>query len=169
MAQNLRRQGSNAALQQRLANESGQSLNVISTAVNDRSQRPTSNLGGSGDLTETNQRLSDIAGQLTDLNRVTQSNNETLTTISESSTSTTGTGTTAAAAVSVPDINVNIQGQQQVTVTGFESGVQTIVTGLTQTFGEFVTDTEARNIANEVVEAIRLQLERLGIIQRNQL
>lgn len=164
MAESLRQQGSNKAKVQQLANQSGQSLNIIAESVNSRSQESTSNLD-QGDLSETNRRLDEVVTQLESLNTTSTASSETLTEINQGSSS---TGVAAAATTAIPDINVNIQGQQQVTVTGFEAGVARIAANLAETFGGFVTDAEARNIANEVVDAIRLQLERLGVVQRNQ-
>lgn len=166
LARAMREENSNAAEVQQRVNSAGASIGITESALASRAQDTRSNIADPDSLTETNQRLADIASQLSQLNQTTITNSETLTQISEGGGASTPT---AAAAVSVPDINVNIQGQQQITVTGFESGVQSIIAGLVQTFGGFVTESEARNIANEVVEAIRLQLERLNIIQRNQL
>ena len=165
MVENFRQQGSNAARSQQLANQSGQALNVITESVNNRSQQSASNLASETDLSETNRRLDEVVTQLALLNT---SNTTIQGDIEEINNRGSNTGTTAAATTAIPDINVNIQGQQQVTVTGFEAGVTRITAGLVETFGGFVTETEARNIAGEVVEAIRLQLERLGVIQRNQ-
>lgn len=166
LARSMRESNSNAAEVRQRVNSAGASIGITESALANRAQDTKSNVADESSLVETNQRLADISAQLSQLNQTTITNSETLTQISEGGGTTTPT---AAATVSVPDINVNIQGQQQITVTGFESGVQSIIAGLVQTFGGFVTESEARNIANEVVEAIRLQLERLNIIQRNQL
>lgn len=166
LARAMRDNNSNAAEVRQQVNASGPALGIASAAISTGAQGTNSNIGESNSLSETNQRLADIASQLTELNQITISSNDALTQLSSAASAPVAA---AAAVVSAPDINVNIQGQQQVTVTGFESGVQTIIAGLIKTFGSFVTDTEARNIANEVIEAIRVQLERLNIIQRNQL
>lgn len=164
MAETLRKAGANKAQAQQIANQSGQSLNVLSQTLGSPSQSTTSNLDQDS-LVETNRRLDEMVKQLENLNVTSTTSSETLEEISQGA----GGGVTAAATVAIPDINVNIQGQQQITVTGFEAGVARIAASLAETFGGFVTETEARNIANEVVDAIRLQLERNGIIQRNQI
>ena len=50
------------------------------------------------------------------------------------------------------------------TVTGFEAGVARLATTLAETLGGFVSADEARRIADEVLENIRTELLRRGII-----
>ena len=73
---------------------------------------------------------------------------------------------TAAATVTgeQTEITVNVAGTSTVTVTGFEAGVTRIASALTETFGGFATEEEALRIANEVLENIRTELLRRGII-----
>ncbi len=66
--------------------------------------------------------------------------------------------------IAQPDINVNIEGTSTVTVTGFEAGVTRITAGLTEVLGDLVTTAQATEIANAVVENIRVALKRINII-----
>lgn len=62
------------------------------------------------------------------------------------------------------EIIVNVQGTSTVSVTGFEAGVTRIAAALADTFGGFASIEEARRVANEVLENIRAELLRRGII-----
>jgi len=169
MAQNFRRDGSNAALQQQIASQAGLAPGIVSRAFGN-AQEQNSNLPDSSSSKETNQRLSDILSELKNINTVTATNSEVLTEIRDSSGNVAGTATaTVAGTAAQPEITININGEQKVTVTGFEAGVTRIAQALSDTFGGFATETEARDIANQVVESIRLELQRLGILNRNQL
>jgi hypothetical protein len=165
-AQALRQAGNNVAQNIQGQRAAASQLSTISSTA-DSAQRNQNNLPGGTGSEQTNKILETIKQEIQDL--LTQTNTALISI--DANTSTGGTGSTAAATqlTPLPDINVNIAGQQQIQVTGFEAGVQQIVAGLVETFGGFVTDTEATNIANQVVESIRLQLERLGILNRNQL
>ncbi len=170
MAQNLRQEGSNKALQQQIANQAGNAPAIVSQAFGNAQERD-SNLPDSSSSKEANARLSDILSELQNINALTTTNNDVLTQIRDSSGNTLGTAsaTLAGGAGTAPEITVNINGEQRITVTGFEAGVTRIATALSETFGGFATEAEAREIANSVVDAIRLELQRLGILQRNQL
>jgi TP901 family phage tail tape measure protein len=167
-AQALRQAGNNVAQNIQGQRAAASQLSTISTTA-DSAQRDQNNLPGGAGTEQTNKILDTIKQDIKDLLTAQNEANTALTSI-DTNTGTGSTGGTAAAQLTpIPDINVNIAGQQQIQVTGFEAGVQQIVAGLVETFGGFVTDTEATNIANQVVESIRLQLERLGILNRNQL
>ena len=168
LAQQQRQQNSNLALLRQRINQSGPAIDNAIIATGERTQRTGNNLPGGGDTERTNSLLSSVLDRLEAIESASTATRDELVELNDSGT--TGVaGAAAATPANIPDINVNINGQQTVTVTGFEAGVTAIVSGLEDAFGSLVTDTEARNIANEVVAAIRLQLERLGIIQRNQL
>ncbi len=169
MSQNLRQDGSNRALQQQIANQAGTAPAVMGSAFGNAQERD-SNLPDAASSKEANAKLSDILSELQSINALTTTNSEVLTEIRDSSGNSVGTATaTIGGAGTIPEINVNINGENRITVTGFEAGVTRIATALADTFGGFATEAEAREIANQVVEAIRLELERLGILQRNQL
>jgi TP901 family phage tail tape measure protein len=169
MAQNLRQEGSNKALQQQIASQAGNAPAIVSQAFGNAQERD-SNLPDTSSANEANARLADILSELKNINTLTTTNNEVLTEIRDTAGNSVGTASaTIAGTTAAPEITVNINGEQRVTVTGFEAGVARIATALSETFGGFATETEAREIANSVVEAIRLELQRLGILQRNQL
>jgi TP901 family phage tail tape measure protein len=170
MAQNFRREGVNTALQSQIANSAGLAPAIVSSAFGGVQQQP-SNLPAQQSAQDTNQKLADILSELKNVSTATTDGTQVLTDIRDGTNSVTG-GTAAAslgATPTSPQVNINIQGQQTITVTGFEAGVARIAQGLAETLGGFATDQEARDIANQVVESIRLELERLGILNRNQL
>ncbi len=169
MAQNIRQDGSNRALQQQIASQAGSAPAIMGDAFGGK-QGKDSNLPDSSGAGETNKNLADILSELKNINTLTTTNNEVLTEIRDTAGNTVGTASaTIASPAAAPEITVTINGEQRVTVTGFEAGVTRIATALSDTFGGFATENEAREIANSVVEAIRLELERLGILNRNQL
>jgi len=169
MAQNLRQEGSNKALQQQIANQAGTAPAVMGSAFGNV-QGKDSNLPDSTGQGEVNKNLADILSELKSINTLTTTNNEVLTEIRDTSGETVGTASaTVGGTQAAPEITININGENRVTVTGFEAGVTRIATSLSETFGGFATEAEAREIANQVVEAIRTELQRLGILQRNQL
>ncbi len=169
MAQNIRQDGSNRALQQQIASQAGSAPAIMGDAFGGK-QGKDSNLPDSSGAGETNKNLADILSELKNINTLTTTNNEVLTEIRDTAGNTVGTASaTIASPTAAPEITVTINGEQRVTVTGFEAGVTRIATALSDTFGGFATENEAREIANSVVEAIRLELERLGILNRNQL
>lgn len=169
MAQNFRRDGSNKALQSQIANQAGAAPGIVSQAFGNAQER-RSNLPDTNSSQETNSTLSDILSELKNINTLTTTNNQVLSEIRDTSGNTIGTASaTIAGTAAAPEITININGENRVTVTGFEAGVARIATALSETFGGFATETEAREIANQVVDAIRTELQRLGILQRNQL
>lgn len=128
--------------------------------------------GGSNNPNDPNansvRRLDAILSELKELNTTSDSNLSVTEEIRDSSGNTIGTAG-ATLAGGQPEITVNIDGEQRVIVTGFEAGVARIAQALTETFGGFATDDEARQIANEVLENIRTELLRRGIILPNTL
>jgi len=168
MTDALRQGGNNAALQKQLSNQSVTPTAIIGDSFSSSQQR-TSNVPGGNSTQETNSTLNEILKALQNLNTATTTNSQVLTEIRDQSGNTVGTASaTIAGTGAAPEITVNIQGEQRVTVTGFEAGVTRIAQGLAEAFGGFATETEAREIAETVVEAIRTELQRLNILQRNQ-
>ncbi|MEE8115049.1 MAG: hypothetical protein V3T23_11940, partial [Nitrososphaerales archaeon] len=107
-------------------------------------------------------RLEDILSELKDISATSTASLVVSEEIRDSSGASVGTATATGGAQ--PEITINVEGQTTVTVTGFEAGVARIATSLAETLGGFVSDDEARRIANEVLENIRTELLRRGII-----
>ena len=163
--QSIRQQGNNLAEAKKRASQSGPALGLLSEAVSGRTQESQSNLGDTGDLSETNRRLQEVIDELSTLNTTGVSSNEVLEEIRDASGTSLGTAaaTTGGAGAS-PEITINVEGTTTVTVTGFEAGVARLATALAESLGGFVSDDEARRIANEVLDNIRTELLRRGII-----
>lgn len=123
--------------------------------------------GGTNDPSDTAvtsaRRLDDILTELKTLNTSSDANLSATEEIRDSSGNTLGTAS-ATVAGGATEITVNVEGTSTVTVTGFEAGVTRISQALSETFGGFATEEEARKIANEVLENIRTELLRRGII-----
>jgi len=168
MTQNLRKDGSNRALQQQIAGQAGPVPAIMGDAFGGK-QGQNSNLPDSAGAGETNKTLADILSELKGINTLTTTNNEVLTEIRDSAGETVGTASaTLGGTESSPEITINVTGQSTVTVTGFEAGVTRIATALAQTFGEFATEAEARQIAESVVESIKKALVERNMLGRNQ-
>lgn len=157
-----REAGRNRAQVQQMMGQAGPS--VVNTAVASSSALPGAGGGNLSDLNnDTVRRLEDIVTQLKDLNTTSESNLAVTEAIRDSSGSTVGTAT-AVAGSDGTEITINVEGQTNVTVTGFEAGVARLATTLAESLGGFVSNDEARRIANEVLENIRTELLRRGII-----
>jgi len=108
-------------------------------------------------------RLEEVVTQLRDLNSTGEANLAVTQQILDSSGNSLGTAS-ATVDGGQSEININVAGQTTVTVTGFEAGVARLATTLAETLGGFVSADEARRIADEVLENIRTELLRRGII-----
>ena len=109
--------------------------------------------------------MSDDINKLVDVSQSNLDANEAI----RDTTSETG-GIASAATIEGPtEITVNVEGTSTVTVTGFDAGVSAIAAGLATAFGGFTTEADALRIANEVLENIRTELLRRGIITANTL
>ncbi len=115
-------------------------------------------------VAQTNRKLEAILGQLQDLNTTSDASLEATQDIVDNTGTTVGTAGATIGGGGQPEITINVQGTSTVTVTGFEAGVTRITQALTETFGGFATEEEARQIANEVLDNIRTELLRRGII-----
>ena len=127
----------------------------------------TSAPAGGGTTTEDSnaaiRRLEEVVTQLRDLNSTSETNLAVTQQILDSSGNSLGTAS-ATVDGGQSEININVAGQTTVTVTGFEAGVARLATTLAETLGGFVSADEARRIADEVLENIRTELLRRGII-----
>ena len=167
MAQDQRRSGSNAALQNQFFGQSGPGVIIPSEASNNV-PAPRSNIADSSTTQRTNEILDRVLVQLQDLNTTSNNSDATLTEIRDGQ-ETGGTGTAAAAvAQSAIEFIVNVQGEQRITVTGFAEGVSQVATALAETFGGFATEAEAEAAARAILEPIIQELINRGILQRNQ-
>ncbi len=132
----------------------------------------TSAPAGGGTTTEDSnaaiRRLEEVVTQLRNLNSTSETNLAVTQQILDSSGNSLGTAS-ATVDGGQSEININIEGQQRVTIVGFEAGVVRIAQALSDTFGGFATEDEARRIANEVLENIRTELLRRGILTPNSL
>lgn len=111
---------------------------------------------------QTISRLEEVVSQLKDINSTGEANLAVTQQILDSSGNAVGTASATVGESS--EITINVEGQTTVTVNGFEAGVARLATALSETLGGFVSEDEARRIANEVLENIRTELLRRGII-----
>lgn len=109
--------------------------------------------------------LESILTELRDLNTTSQSNLAVTEQIRDGEGNAVGTANaTIGGTAAQPEITINVEGTTTVTVTGFEAAVARLATTLSETLGGFVSADEARRIANEVLENIRTELLRRGVI-----
>ena len=163
MAQAQRQAGSNLAQNQQMFNQSGAATASLSLAASNALSSAGPN-GGASLNEDTIRRLNDIVSQLENLNTTSESNLAVVESIRDSSGGAIGTASATIAGAAQPEITINVEGQTTVTVTGFEAGVARLATSLATSLGGFVSEDEARRIANEVLENIRTELLRRGII-----
>jgi len=163
VAEAQRAAGRNRAVAHQQFAQSGASTVNQAVAVN---SAPAG--GGAGDINEANtqavRRLEEVITELRTLNSTGEANLAVSEQILDSSGGTLGTASATVAGDSQPEITINVEGQTTVTVTGFEAGVARLATSLAESLGGFVSAEEARRIADEVLENIRTELLRRGII-----
>jgi hypothetical protein len=157
-----RAQGRNLAEAAQIASQGANGTLVPASAAAGAPTGRASNNPNDPGAAQTNRSLQSILDELKGIKTNSDANLAVTEEIRDSSGDTIGT---AAATVTGPaEINISIEGTSTVTVTGFEAGVARVAAALTETFGGFATEEEARRIANEVLENIRTELLRRGII-----
>lgn len=160
----LREAGSNRSRTRQAFSQGGNGVIVpVDASSGATTGRPSTNPNDPG-AAQTNRTLNDILSQLKDLNTTSDANLEATASIVDNTGNAVGTANAVIGAGGQPEITINVEGTSTVTVTGFEAGVTRIATALTETFGGFATEEEARSIANEVLDNIRTELLRRGII-----
>ena len=164
---NRRNQGRNLAEQAQIAAQGGNGTLVPASAADGAPTGRGSNNPNDPSAAQTNRSLQSILDELKTLNTTSNANLTATEEIRDTSGNTVGTANATIAGGEQPEITINVEGTTTVTVTGFEAGVARLATTLAETFGGFVSEEEARRIANEVLENIRSELLRRGIITPN--
>ncbi len=160
----LREVGRNRSTTRQAFSQGGNGVIVpVDAAGGATTGRPSTNPNDPS-ASQTNRTLNDILSQLKDLNTVGDASLEATSAIVDNTGNAVGTANAVIGGGGQPEITINVEGTSTVTVTGFEAGVARIAAALTETFGGFATEEEARQIANEVLDNIRTELLRRGII-----
>lgn len=164
----FRQEGSNVAKQREMASSAGFAPSIVSQAFGAAQEQP-SNLPSEASAQRTNEILNQISDRINELNNLTSENGIVLAQVQENTdpnTSTaTATTTTTGASQTQNEFTINVDGQQSVTISGFESAVASLTAALE---GTFVTPAQAQEIANALLQSIRDELVRRGILNRNQ-
>jgi len=162
VAEAQRAAGRNRAVTQQQFAQSGPStVNQAMAATSAPAGGGTNN--PSDTTAQTIGRLEEVVSELKSLNTTGEANLAVTQQILDSSGNALGTANATVAGES-SEITINVEGQTTVTVSGFEAGVARLATALSESLGGFVSEDEARRIANEVLENIRTELLRRGII-----
>ena len=164
MAEAQRRAGRDRAALQQQISQAGPSVANQQVALG--ASLPGAGTGTQADAnTQTIAQLRDILTELRELNDTSEANLTVTEEIRDASGNQVGTAAaTLTGTTNEPTVNINVEGTTTVTVTGFEAAVARLATTLSETLGGFVSEDEARRIADEVLENIRTELLRRGII-----
>jgi len=159
-----RAQGANLAEQARVASQGANGTVVPASAAQGAPTGRGSNNPNDPGSEQTNRNLTSILDELKSIKTNSDANLVATQEIRDVSGNPIGTAAATVGGSGEPEITINVEGTSTVTVNGFEAGVARIAAALAETFGGFATEDDARRIAEELLENIRKELLRRGIL-----